>query len=150
MTPQEAISNVRAAFAAVPRPEAFTRGTCLCEECEEHGETLKTHTPDSISLVELGNPGWDPMCMANDQAFAYYVPGLVRLAFEDPYYADQMLFHFNCPGRAEYFTAPQAVALRDTIWLLVEIAPEKFGLDLADEALRRLERIIAGLPPSEH
>ena len=150
MTRDEANANVRAAFEGVARPESFRRGTCGCEECEEHNETMKAHTPGTISLKEVGNAAWDPMCMASDAAFAYFLPGLVRLACETPWYSDQLLFHLNSPGRVEYLNPHQAAALKEALWLLIETAPGEVDLQLADEAIRRLERLVNGLPPSEH
>src|SRR5262249_28403882 len=110
--------------------------------------------PETVSLKEVGSPAWDPICMASDQAFAYLMPGLMRLAFEQPYYSDQLLFHINNPGRAEYLNKEQAAAMRDAIWVMVETQvafPQgHLPLHLADEAIRRMERILRGEPPSEH
>lgn len=147
MNRDQANASLRAAFAEAVRPDLFIRGTCLCEECDQHNETMKANTPESMSLEQFGNPGWDPMCMANDQAFSYFLPGMVRLAFEDVYYADQLLFHLNCPGRVESVSVNQAQALKDALWVLVEIAPDTMlDLHYCDEAIRRLERHIDGLP----
>ncbi|MEO8025761.1 MAG: hypothetical protein ABI823_04785 [Bryobacteraceae bacterium] len=150
----EVLARVNEAFGEVQRPEIFYRGTCRCEECEEHNETMEAHTPETLSLEQGSNPGWDPICMASDHAFAYFVPALVRLCFADPYYSDQFLFHLNSPGRAEYLNKAQAKALQTAIWLMVaQMEPFPRGplhVDSADEALRRMERIVAGEPPSEH
>ena len=112
MDPAEALKNVREAFRDFARPEGlFIYGTCRCEECEEHNQTLSSHTPENITLEELGNPGWDPMCMASDAAFAYYLPGMVRLAFEDSYYIYQLVFHLCLPSRLGNIGRAQAGAL---------------------------------------
>ncbi len=107
------IEQARRVFAETPRPEHFTNYTHCCE-CAEHDETLRAHTPESIGLDELGNPGWDPMCFATDGAFRYYFPAMVRLALQGSggsYYVDQFLFHITGDGprnrRWQAFTATQ-------------------------------------------
>ena len=62
----------------------------------EHDETLLAHTPETIGMNELGNPGWDPVCFATNEAFKYYFPAMVRLVLNgkgDSYYADQFLLY---------------------------------------------------------
>src|SRR5512138_3202270 len=101
-TAAAALAALREAFRDVPRPEGmFIHDTCLCCECQEHNTTLAAHTPGDITLAEFGSPGWDPMCFANEQAFAYYLPAMVRLAFEDTYYMGQLDFHLAIPGRVD-------------------------------------------------
>jgi hypothetical protein len=146
MTPEEAIERVRKAFGMVPRPEEFIRGTCRCEECLEHNATLAAHTPDTISNNELGNPGWDPMCFANDQAFVYYLPAMTRLAFqEEGYFTGQFLFHLNHGDRLSAINADQAASLLDALQTLIitkqrdiEIPMEKAEIDIAFENLSRI------------
>ncbi len=144
MTPDEAVANVEKAFGHVARPRRFIRGTCLCQECLEHDRTLAAHTPATITLAELGNPGWDPVCFASDQAFAYYLPAMIRLAFEPDYYVDQLLFHLNMPGRSDFLDSKQAKVLLDALWALFEAKGDRIAecLDEHDleQALRRLER----------
>ncbi|MGA1875261.1 MAG: hypothetical protein ACMUIA_06620 [bacterium] len=144
MTPDEIFREVQEAFRDVCRPEEFVRGTCSCDECLEHNQTLAAHTPDNITMNELGNPGWDPMCFANDQAFAYYLPAMVRLAFEEDAYVDQLLFHLNSPGRLEILNDRQERAILDALWLLVDIQAARITWDLDyysfDEAIKKLER----------
>ena len=71
-----------------------------CEECSEHDATLLKHDVDTISLEELGNPGWDPICFVDVNGFKYYFPALIRLCLESgnangSYYIDQFLFHIS-------------------------------------------------------
>jgi hypothetical protein len=47
-----------------PRPEHFTDFLHCCE-CEEHDQALLSSDIASIGLDVLGNPGWDPMCLAH-------------------------------------------------------------------------------------
>ncbi|MDB4947477.1 MAG: hypothetical protein JWM27_126 [Gemmatimonadetes bacterium] len=123
-TPGPAIDDARAAvdlaFADVPRPVAFARGTCGCSECLEHEATLASHTRDTIGLAELGNPGWDPICFASDMAFAYYLPALVRLALTTDAYLDQLCFHLGRSGRQAAITREQAAAVLAALWAMVE------------------------------
>lgn len=147
MTKDEALARVVEAFADVPRPAEFGRGTCGCEECAEHERTLTSHTPETIGLTELGNAGWDPMCFASDAAFAWYMPAMVRLALTTDLYVDQLCFHLALPSRAEALTREQTLAVRDALWAYVEAAPpgELDPCDgyAIDEALRKLDERLA-------
>lgn len=156
MTGQEALAAVRAAFEDIPRPELMIRGTCSCCECAEHNLTLLSHTPEMITLRELGTAGWDPICFASDAAFAYYLPGMIRLALADASYIDQLLFHLNCPDRVETLNRRQAAAALDALWLLADGALDDaledgraesstrfFDERFLEEAIRKLEEKIA-------
>ena len=84
----------------VPRPEHFTDYN-HCEECAEHDETLCNEDYGTISLEELGNPGWDPLCFCHAEGLKYYMPGLIRLCIEsldDRFYFSQLLFHLEYKG----------------------------------------------------
>ncbi len=148
MTPTEAVQKVREAFRESLRPEGlFIDGTCRCEECEEHHRTLSSHDVDSITLEELGNPGWDPICFASDAAFLYYLPAMFRLAFEDDgYYIYQLLFHLNLPHRMAAVNRSQAIAMRLALDAWAELhaggVEEECYRKQLDEALGRLEEII--------
>lgn len=148
MTPTEAVQKVREAFRDAPRPEGlFIDGTCRCEECEEHNRTLSSHDVDSITLEELGNPGWDPICFASDAAFLYYMPAMFRLAFEDEgYYIYQLLFHLNLPHRMAAVSHSQAAAMKAALHAWAELHAGDVEEDCYrkqfDEALERLEEII--------
>ena len=110
MTRDDIISDVDEHFSGLTRPGKFTRGTCQCPECLEHEETMQSFTPGDLPLGKLDNPGWDPICFASDEAYAYFMPGLVRLVLahtED--YVDQFLFHLS--GRAFALSAHQRRAL---------------------------------------
>ena len=146
MTPEEAIAKVRKAFERIPRPDLFIRGTCTCDECMEHNETLASHTPDTITLKELGNAGWDPICFASDSAFAYYLPAMLRLAVADPSYLDQLLFHCSIPDRLDALDQEQAKCVLEVLWALTDqnsdlIAGTPAILQL-EQAMRTLEQKI--------
>ena len=116
-----------------------------CSECEEHNQVLLDHTIDTISLSELGNPGWDPICFVDRQGFKYYLPALARLSLGtgDQYYLGQFLFHLN-PDRIREFTRPEASAVADFLEALVESIPEEIDCNLdSDGVLACIENLRA-------
>lgn len=122
--PDNVIAAVVREFTGVARPAEFIKGTCRCEECMEHNDTMAAHTPADITIKELGNPAWDPLCFVSDEAFVYYLPAMIRLAFEDEYYIDQLLFHMDNPGRLSSLSNAQAKVLSDALVLLGDIRSE--------------------------
>ncbi len=117
--------KVYQAFSDVPRPPHFTNYK-HCDECAEHDETLRSHDPLTISYKELGNPGWDPMCFAEPEAFLYYFPALVRLALDgrgEETYLDQFLLHLlyeGAEGRVKHFSKEQREATLMTLCYIKE------------------------------
>lgn len=133
---EQVITEVRRAFGGIPRPEPFIRGTCWCEECTDHDQEMRAFPPDDLPLEQLDNPGWDPICFASDQAFAYLMPGMVRLALEHTFdYIDQFLFHLGLPERVAVLTPDQLNALIGVLELLVEESPEALQRNLAEDDL---------------
>ncbi len=132
MTKSEAINVVKKAFRDIKRPTVFIRGTCHCDECIEHNQTLSNFNPDTITIDQLGNPCWDPICFAGDQAFTYYLPAMIRLAFEDDY-IDQLIFHLESEGRLDNLTPSQIRAIQDALETLLKIDAERI-LDTVDES----------------
>lgn len=151
MKPLEAIQKVRETFRDARRPEGlFIAGTCRCEECEEHNRTLSSHDVHSITMEELGNPGWDPICFASDAAFLYYLPAMFRLAFEDDgYYIYQLLFHLNLPHRMAAVNRSQAIAMKSALDAWAELhagdIEENCYRKQLDEVLGRLDLVIRGV-----
>ena len=96
---------VEQVFSGNAIPENYTNRD-HCDECAEHDETLRSYTPKSIGLEQLGNAGWDPICFVLPKAFKYYFPALVRLSL-DPEgsngYLDQFLFHVTYQGEDSRF-----------------------------------------------
>jgi hypothetical protein len=87
----------------MPKPEHFTNYRHCCE-CAEHDETLLACDVDSISLQQLGNPGWDPLCFVSPEGFLFYLPALIRItlvtmAKPQERYLDQFLFHLIRDGK---------------------------------------------------
>jgi hypothetical protein len=137
------VEAIRAAFANTPRPTHFTNAS-HCEECAEHDSTLLAHTPDTITLEQVGNPGWDPICYVDTQGYHYYMPGLVRLALGrgSEFYLGQFLSHLS-PSRIEAFNPDQRLAMlafleyeRDTMLQEIEDNSE---LKALDRRIRRLK-----------
>lgn len=105
MNKEEINNYVEQVFSGNAVPENYTNRD-HCPECAEHDETLRSHTPESIGLEQLGNPGWDPICFVLPKAFKYYFPALVRLALDSEGtngYLDQFLFHITYQGEDSRF-----------------------------------------------
>lgn len=99
------IAEAERAFSGLSRPDMFIRGTCTCEECLEHEATMQSFVPENMPLDKLDKPGWDPICFASDEAFAYFMPGLVRLVLQHTDdYVQQFLFHLENADRVAAFT----------------------------------------------
>jgi hypothetical protein len=65
---------------------------------------LRSRDIDSLTIDDLGNPGWDPICFVTYKAFLYYFPALARLALEQPscghaWYFEQLIFHLTYEDR---------------------------------------------------
>ena len=86
----------------IPKPAHFTNYRHCCE-CAEHDTTLLAYDVNSISLEQLRNPGWDPLCLVSLEGFLYYLPALIRITLDTmakPHerYLDQLLFHLMRDG----------------------------------------------------
>ncbi len=143
------MSEVQEAFAGVPRPTMFIRGTCQCQECLEHEQVMQSFTLSDMPLDKLDNPGWDPICFASDKAFAYLIPGLVRLVlYHTDAYIQQFLFHLENSERIALFTRPQATALLHVLDFLVLNEAKALDKNLAvDELNRTREKLEPVAPP---
>ncbi len=141
----EAISKIRKAFCDIPKPLHFVDYRHCCE-CAEHDETLRSHNRDDISLQELGNPSWDPICFINTNVgFQYYLPALARLAMGkgNQYYLNSFLFHLNSE-RISALTQHQCQALRVFLEELINIMPEEIEANSnTDELFQRISELRA-------
>lgn len=142
------IDELRAASASTTRPESFIRGTCSCDECLEHDQTMQTFQPDSLPLKKLCNPGWDPISFASNQAFAYFLPGLAKLVLQNPdVYMEQFVFHLGQPERFEILTASHAGALIKLLDYLVLEETREVENNLVEDALfdirSKLEEVVS-------
>lgn len=131
---------------AIERPQHFTNFN-HCDECAEHDQTLLAHTPQSISLAEVGSPAWDPITFCSVEGKIYFLPGLIRLcleSIEDEFYFSQLLFHLEYDGHnntlVQSLTSEQRQFVADFIAMMIECYPA--GLEeymCADEAFRALD-----------
>lgn len=130
-TDPEIIDLVGTAFGTEPRPAHFTDYTHCCE-CAEHDDLLSARDILSLSLEDVNNAGWDPICFITAEGFRYYLPALVRLALESaaPYnwYLPQLLFHLISDGpqnrRVSCCTRPQQQVIVVFLWHVVESRPD--------------------------
>src|SRR5262249_31652073 len=101
-----------------------------CRECFEHEQRLSSLTPETIAFADAGNPGWDPICAASDEALRYFLPGLARLALASgpDYYFGQFLWHLAAPGRVDSFDRAQKAALSD----FLDFAYASLGTEVDD------------------
>jgi hypothetical protein len=145
----EILRLIRAAFANCPRPEHFTNYTHCCE-CAEHDEVLRLRDLDTLSMDDVGNAGWDPICFVSPAGFAYYFPALARLALETPqsdsygWYGPQLFFQLSCGVRQqERIDACNAEQRQAVVALLEHILETRAALaDIyccADDLLHTIE-----------
>jgi hypothetical protein len=124
---------IRRAFADVPRPERFT--DCgLSSDRAEHEHTLRAHTPDTISLEQVGHAGWDPICFVTIDGFKYFMPGLARLALGRGYIAE-FLFQLN-DDRIASFTKEQRLATGHLLEFIRDEMPGEVEQWMAEEDLK--------------
>lgn len=103
MSPADRVfALIDAAFAECARPEHFTNYE-HCDECAEHDELLRTRNRQTLTLEDVGNPGWDPITYCTSEGIAFYLPSLVRLALDiraggQLNYAQQLMFQFRWGG----------------------------------------------------
>lgn len=98
--------------------------------------------------MELGNPGWDPMCFCSAEGMTYYFPALVRLSVEtaenDEFYFAQFLFHLEYGGAENrllsHCTGPQKEFIASFIeYMIVTFSGQIEKNMCADDALRTSE-----------
>ena len=134
------LAAIQSFYGGRAKPETFGNPD-HCAECAEHDRTLRAHDVETISLAELGNPGWDPICYLLDiDQFRYYLPALARLSCGrgDDYYLSQFLFHLN-EDRLQALAAEERQLLADFLEALIEQMPEEIERNLdADAALSTL------------
>lgn len=146
----KSLSNIQDLYKATPKPSRFGNPD-HCSECAEHNATLMSHTPEGISLAELGNPLWDPICFVDSiDAFRYYLPAFARLSAGtgDDYYLGQFLFHLNT-NRIEALDQSERRAIAAFLEELTDLIPEEIDLNLdADDILARITEL-RSVPPNK-
>lgn len=123
MTDGDVLRHVREVFALAARPERFTDRDHCCE-CAEHDDLLRSRDLDSLTVEDVGNPGWDPICFATDEAFFYFLPALARLALDEPaighgWYFEQFLFHLTYEGASNRRLRAASPKQRGAVLLLL-------------------------------
>ena len=132
MTPIDHIlALVDNAFGGCARPEHFTNYK-HCSECAEHDELLRSRDRETLSLDDVGSPGWDCITFCSSVGVAYYMPRLARLALDidsggQLWYAQQLMFQFWSAGpyneHYEVFTPCQRHAIAAIAAHLIEQYP---------------------------
>lgn len=118
------LAVVAEAFGRAERPEHFTNYQ-HCGECLEHDELLRARDPETIGIEDVGSMAWNPITMAAPQAFAYFLPGLARLALEPlpqgwDWYGYIILFELRRDGPRNERWQWCSAAQRSAVCLLVE------------------------------
>jgi len=104
---------------------------------------MQTFNPDDLPLDRLNNPGWDPICFASNEAFGYFMPGLVKLVLDHTNdYIQQFIFHSEQPERLAALTTEQAQALSHILEFLVLHEVKALDNNLAvDDVNRTREKL---------
>jgi hypothetical protein len=147
-TDDDILAEIAAAFGDCLRPEHFTNYT-HCEECAEHDEVLRSRDLATLTVADVGNPGWDPICFCTPEGLAYYMPALSRLALAEPdpeygWYGGQLVSHLWSGGEYnrfyEYCTAQQRRAVASLLSQFVESRAALVAELDADQILQAYER----------
>lgn len=98
--------------------------------------------PD-LPLDKLANPSWDPICFASNEAYAYLMPGLIRLVLaHTDAYASQFLFHLDSADRATVFTEKQRHTLLSVLdFLIMNNAEVLDRIHAVDDLIRAREKL---------
>jgi hypothetical protein len=144
----KALDTIAEVFHPCSRPRHFTDHE-HCVECAEHDQTLLLKNVNTLSIDDVGNVGWDPICFVSTDGFLYYLPALARLCLDDPtynhgWYGNQFFWHLisNGPQNARYLasTPEQQRAVVTFIEYVIEsrreLLDEYFA---ADDALNALQ-----------
>lgn len=142
-TDRLALEALRRAFSSCRRPAHFTNHL-HCQECAEHDRTLLARTPETVTLQDIGKPGWDPICFITPEGFAYYLPGLARLLVEASGYGPQFFWHLISDGprnaRFEHCSPEQRMAVAGFLRYVIEMRADELDAECAaDDAFRALE-----------
>lgn len=154
LTPEDhtILARVRLIFEDCPRPVHFTDFK-HCEECAEHDKTLSTRNLDSLTIEDVGNPGWDPINFAAPEGFVYYLPSLARFVFDDPlygysWYGCLFLWHLisDGPGNARYLhcTPTQRKAIAELLSHMIETRTGQLEAEFVAEDAMRAYQIWSG------
>jgi hypothetical protein len=147
MTDGDILELVSQAFADSPRPEHFTE-YWHCSECEEHDELLRSRNLDTLTMEDIDNPCWDPICFLTPEGYRYYFPALVRLSLEsaENSYWDQLIHYIPTviDRRFSLFNHQQKQAVLHFLHHIRDAHKELIGEheDDLEEAIQRWEASI--------
>ncbi len=145
MRRDEVLRAVDLTFGTTSRPAMFIRGTCSCEECLEHNDTMAHWDPLELPLEELNNTFWDPLCAASSAALHYLMPGLVRLVLDHANdFLNQFLLHIDKQELMESLTPSQATALKRVLDTLVREEPVAVHINAEESHLASVSKQLAG------
>jgi len=122
---QSVLDQIDRAFADVVKPEHFTDYT-HCDECNEHNNTLRARTRETLRRSELGNCGWDPITFSSAEGIGYFFPALARFALlpdvwrDNSWYACQLFSHMAWDGAENRFLAWCSSAQHSAVYALLE------------------------------
>lgn len=144
-TDASVLALIDAEFGKVVCPEHFTNFS-HCSECTEHDELLRSRSREQLTLQDVGNPGWDPLCFCSPEGLAYFLPSLARFALAETesqsgWYGTQLLFHlysgFSENALYRHSSSSQRRAIAEYLAHTIETRPELIeALGATDEFLR--------------
>lgn len=107
MTKQSVLEEIDAVFGPVIRPKKFTVEDGD-PECMDHDALLKSRTRETLSIDDVGNAGYDPLCECLPEGIAYFFPTLARFALSNPvnsfsWYGGQLIFHLSSNNKENKF-----------------------------------------------
>ena len=125
---EEILRLIDSVFAKCQRPEHFVdfpQGL----EGEDHDLLLRSRDKATLSLGDVGNIGFDPLCFINAEGFAYFFPTLARLALIEhsrthDWYAPQLLRHLIRQGGENRFLLAFTPQQRRVVCRFVEYLVE--------------------------
>lgn len=102
----EILKVVHEAFGHVVRPEHFTVADGD-PECMDHDQLLRSRTPETLTIEDVGSIGYDPLVECFPHGIAYFFPTLARFALNDSrphdWYPFQLALHLTRDGSANGF-----------------------------------------------
>ncbi|WP_395007472.1 hypothetical protein [Undibacterium sp.] len=124
MTKQSVLEEIDAVFGPVIRPKKFTVEDGD-PECMDHDALLKSRTRETLSLADVGNLGYDPLCECLPEGIAYFFPTLARFALSTPvdsfsWYGGQLIFHLSYNGKENKFLCYCSKLQRATVASLLK------------------------------
>ncbi len=115
------LTSIEQAFSGISRPDHFTNFT-HCDECQEHDDTLRARTCDTLQRKDLGNMGWGPLSFCSEEGMGYYFPVLVRIALlpdawrDHDWFLGMFLWHLSYEGNSNRFLCWCSPNQRETVY----------------------------------